>query len=246
MIPDLATGQLSLILDGLDEAYVRAGIEGLESLAADVDEILGGQSEADPSHASFVVLGRSVAIEFFALVLDDRGITPERLAIGFLRGGQASELIDLEAGAGAGNQGYAETRDRLLEWIRRSIDRHPRSQAGPAFSATRRFSPPLVATYRIRSTGSRTRSQAAQGGAYWDPFMRVDQDILSREQRKVRAQLDADDRVSEEFFSPAHQIQMLLATTPSVSSKRAGTRRMKRRGVKPRRLHVRRWRAIHS
>ncbi|MDQ3822504.1 MAG: ATP-binding protein [Actinomycetota bacterium] len=215
LIPSLASGELSLILDGLDEAYVRAGVEGLESLAADLEEVLGGARPAERSHASFLVLGRSTAIELFALVLEDRGIAPTRLAIGFFSGDLASRLIDAEAGAGVRQQAYAETRDRLIESIRRSIGPDVQQEEENSFLG---YAPVLYAlgSYLAEpgDVAAALDSQAAQGGAYWDQLVRVNRDILAREQRKVRAQLDAADRVSDQFFTPEHQIQMLLADNP--------------------------------
>jgi hypothetical protein len=215
LIPNLASGDLSLILDGLDEAYVRAGVEGLESLAADVREILGGSVSAEQTHASFVVLGRSVAIELFALVLEDRGIVPTRLSIGFFDGELAARLIDAEAGAGTRRQEYAETRDRLVESIRRSIGPDVEDVEENSFLG---YAPVLYALGSYLADPSDVNAalnqQAAQGGAYWDQLVRVNHDILVREQRKVRAQLDMGDRVSGEFFSPENQIRMLLADSP--------------------------------
>jgi hypothetical protein len=215
VIPSLATGRLSLILDGLDEAYVRAGVDGLESLAADIEEILEGAGSAESPYASFVVLGRSTAAELFALVLEDRGITPTRLSIGFFSGELACRLIDAEAGDGTNWQEYPEIRDRLIESIRRSIGPDVAEAEESSFLG---YAPVLYALGNYLSDPGDVKaaldSQAAPGGAYWDQLVRVNEDILLREQRKVRAQLDSDERVSADFFSPEHQIEMLLADDP--------------------------------
>jgi hypothetical protein len=214
LIARLSAGDLSLVLDGLDEAYVRSGIEGLEALAADVAEVVG-RASTSAGGVSLIVLGRSTAIDLFALALEDRSVSAGHLRIGFFENEAATRLIDAQAEEGISRPGYVATRDRLLGSIRASI----RSEADPEDETSfLGYAPVLNALGRYLAYPAEVAdaldAQPAQGGAFWQQLVRVNYDILERERRKVRNQLEAPEQVSEEFFSPEHQMRMLLSRNP--------------------------------
>ena len=215
LVPQLAKAQVSLVLDGLDEAYVRSGVDGLEALASDVHEILYDAAPQN-SGVTFVVLGRSTAIELFALALDDAGVTSSRLGIGFFDPVAAKQLVDSQAGSGVEKRSYVETRDRLLTAIRESIG----SEEDDGESSFLGYAPVLNAIGRYLAEPEEVASaldrQAAQGGAFWDQLVRVGDEILARETRKVWAQIEDPEKLSKEFYSPAHQMEMLLAARPKL------------------------------
>jgi hypothetical protein len=214
VVPAISSGSLSIILDGLDEAYVRSGIDGLHALAIDIRDVMQHGREPSPA-VSFVVLGRPTAVEFFELILNELGVKSERLAIEFFSGDSADALIDAQAGAGVTKPQYQQARNKLMESIEASIgsdisehDRQSFLGYAPVLSALGNYlrdpAEVLVAL----------ANQSAQGGAFSDQLVQVNLDILRREQLKVRQQLDDPSAVSDAFFSAEHQLQMLLSDTP--------------------------------
>jgi hypothetical protein len=96
LIRDLRSGKSTLVLDGLDEAQLRAGREHTIAFLRNIVELVKG---AESLLGQIVIFGRGDSIETSYLVFGESGITPFMATIAPMTLPQANELINLELDA---------------------------------------------------------------------------------------------------------------------------------------------------
>lgn len=87
----LISGEVALILDSLDEAFLRSGWTGMERLAKQIGD-LSTKSAGDKLR--IVALGRPDAADYFALMLTDAGVQPGRARLSYLPRQSAIDVVN--------------------------------------------------------------------------------------------------------------------------------------------------------
>jgi hypothetical protein len=87
-LAEIASGQIALVIDALDEAQLRSGTEGFAAGLEDLSKIV-----QSPSALPATLLGRATAAEEAWLILEEAGLSPCLLEIEYFDDKQSAEFI---------------------------------------------------------------------------------------------------------------------------------------------------------
>lgn len=111
-LQDIVSGTTGIIIDALDEGYQKTNTQGFFDFLDDV------AANVSTNSCSFIMLGRTNAIELTSLYLDDKGVKVAVLQIEPFSSIKAKEFIDKQVSLSHNNQymeTYIETRDYVLD-----------------------------------------------------------------------------------------------------------------------------------
>lgn len=111
-LQDIVSGKTGIIIDALDEGYQKTNTQGFFDFLDDVAANISTNS------CSFIMLGRTNAIELTSLYLDDKDVKVAVLQIEPFSSIKAKEFIDKQVSLSHNNQymeTYIETRDYVLD-----------------------------------------------------------------------------------------------------------------------------------
>ena len=111
-LQDIVSGKTGIIIDALDEGYQKTNTQGFFDFLDDV------AANVSTNSCSFIMLGRTNAIELTSLYLDDKGVKVAVLQIEPFSSIKAKEFIDKQVSLSHNNQymeTYIETRDYVLD-----------------------------------------------------------------------------------------------------------------------------------
>lgn len=111
-LQDIVSGKTGIIIDALDEGYQKTNTQGFFDFLDDV------AANASTNSCSFIMLGRTNAIELTSLYLDDKDVKVAVLQIEPFSSIKAKEFIDKQVSLSHNNQymeTYIETRDYVLD-----------------------------------------------------------------------------------------------------------------------------------
>ncbi|MEI6749678.1 MAG: hypothetical protein WCM93_11005 [Bacteroidota bacterium] len=111
-VEKLKSGKSSLIIDALDEGYMKTTAQGFNSF---LDEIIDISS--DSGATPFILLGRTQVIEHCALYFDEKSIEVKLLSIEPFTVDQAKEFIDKQINEQKFVQQYEDLRDFIIESV---------------------------------------------------------------------------------------------------------------------------------
>ena len=111
-IAQLRTGKSFLIIDAMDEGYLKTTANGYDSFLDNIASI----SKTSPN-TCVVILGRTQAIDHTYLYLDEKGVKVSLLSIEAFTIGQAKEFIDKQLDIQGFEQQYIIVRDYIIETI---------------------------------------------------------------------------------------------------------------------------------
>ena len=201
-------GQASLIIDGLDEARMIATQEHFVAFLRDVKDL------AEPRRKPLVLLGRTGAVLESWMILDDLGVDPTVLEIGYYDQHQASRFAKLQArhlrNEPHGRVPDGEAIDLLLDRFRRQTSEEPGVFAG--------YSPVLIAVANSVAEPSSPSDQNTmklisriQQGAEPVTLVGITQSILEREQQKLRREDLEDSSLVGKLYNSDEQLGRLAA-----------------------------------
>ena len=111
-LQDIESGNTGIIIDALDEGYQKTNTQGFFDFLDDV------AANVSKNSCSFIMLGRTNAIELTSLYLDEKDVKVAVLQIEPFSSKKAKEFIDKQVLISFNNQfkkTYIETRDYVLE-----------------------------------------------------------------------------------------------------------------------------------
>ena len=111
-LQDIVSGKTGIIIDALDEGYQKTNTQGFFDFLDDV------AANVSTNSCSFIMLGRTNAIELTSLYLDDKDVKVAVLQIEPFSSIKAKEFIDKQVSLSHNNQymeTYIETRDYVLD-----------------------------------------------------------------------------------------------------------------------------------
>ena len=111
-LQDIESGNTGVIIDALDEGYQKTNTQGFFDFLDDV------AANVSTNSCSFIMLGRTNAIELTSLYLDDKDVKVAVLQIEPFSSTKAKEFIDKQVSLSLKNQYkeiYIETRDYVLD-----------------------------------------------------------------------------------------------------------------------------------
>lgn len=111
-LQDIVNGKTGIIIDALDEGYQKTNTQGFFDFLDDV------AANVSTNSCSFIMLGRTNAIELTSLYLDDKDVKVAVLQIEPFSSIKAKEFIDKQVSLSHNNQymeTYIETRDYVLD-----------------------------------------------------------------------------------------------------------------------------------
>lgn len=111
-LQDIESGNTGIIIDALDEGYQKTNTQGFFDFLDDV------AANVSKNSCSFIMLGRTNAIELTSLYLDDKDVKVAVLQIEPFSSTKAKEFIDKQVSLSLKNQYkeiYIETRDYVLD-----------------------------------------------------------------------------------------------------------------------------------
>jgi hypothetical protein len=207
LINDLRSGQATIVLDGLDEAQLRAGREHTIAFLNNIVELVSGSAAAV---GQVIIFGRREAIETSYLVLSENSIEPFVVRIAPLTHKQSNRLIDFELGEKTLNSKpfnvhrvhpvpFAELRDSLFREV--ASDLGASSTDDDYWNEVGEFLgyPPVLLVFAehlavenpaAELAARKEHSTAAVGATlHGDLLKKIVEGILDRESRKVRTQL---------------------------------------------------------
>lgn len=111
-IEGLKSGENVIIVDALDEGYIKTTIDGFNSFLSEIGN-LAKQSKSTP----FVILGRTQVLEHAWLYFDDMGVATSLFKIEPFTVSQATEFIDKQVGEQKYDQQYKLVRDYVIESV---------------------------------------------------------------------------------------------------------------------------------
>lgn len=208
LIADLRAGKSAIVLDGLDEAQLRAGREHTVAFLENIIEIVADSSAAT---GQIVMFGRREAIETSYLVFADNNVTATIANIAPLTHEQSNELIDLELSNKTIRSRpydvhkthpipFAELRETLFREIATALGAS-NSSADNYWNEVGNFLgyPPVLLVFAERlavenPAADLAEARAGSGGTptyvrHGDLLKRIVEGILDRESQKVRQQL---------------------------------------------------------
>lgn len=111
-VNQLRDGQSFLIIDAVDEGFLKTTADGYDSFLDDIASISKGLS-----NTCIIILGRTQAIEHTYLYLDDKDVKTLLLTIETFTIKQAKEFIDKQLGIQNYQQQYQIVRDYIIDTI---------------------------------------------------------------------------------------------------------------------------------
>lgn len=111
-LQNIVSGKTGIIIDALDEGYQKTNTQGFFDFLDDV------AANVSTNSCSFIMLGRTNAIELTSLYLDDKDVKVAVLQIEPFSSIKAKEFIDKQVSLSHNNQymeTYIETRDYVLD-----------------------------------------------------------------------------------------------------------------------------------
>lgn len=225
-------GRTGLILDGLDEAQLQAGVEHFFAFIQDVADLASG---AVPL-GQIVLLGRPDSIAGVKSVLEGRSVGVTELALMPLSWSAASDLIDSTLDATAyrlhrsARVPFGDLRDAVLDDLAVALtsDERPAEDQWPDVAEFLGY-PPVLQALASRLAVSNPKSElerARQRGgkqrvSRGDLLVSVVEYILDRESRKVRdnlagpLQFDESDSSLRALYTREEQVVRILARSGS-------------------------------
>ncbi|GET31479.1 hypothetical protein PbJCM13498_03420 [Prolixibacter bellariivorans] len=111
-VEGLKTGKATLIIDALDEGYIKTTVQGFNSFLDEIVNICG-----DADGIPFVLLGRTQVMEHCWLYLEENGVETSLLKIEPFTVAQANEFIDKQIDERKFPQEYKKTRDYIIKSV---------------------------------------------------------------------------------------------------------------------------------
>jgi hypothetical protein len=208
LISDLRSGKAAIVLDGLDEAQLRAGRDHTIAFLNNIVELV---RDATVACGQIIIFGRREAAETSFLVFDDNNVNAIMTAIAPLTHEQSNELIDLElSGKTIGSRPYDVHKTHPVPFgeLRDSLFREIAVALGAADSDGDEYwnevgdflgYPPVLLVFAERLAVDNPSAELAQTRVvsgepprhvnYGDLLKKIVEGILDREKQKVRNQL---------------------------------------------------------
>ncbi|WP_047450129.1 hypothetical protein [Alistipes sp. ZOR0009] len=111
-VEKLKTGQSTLIIDALDEGYIKTTVQGFNSFLDGIVEI-----SSDSKGTPFILLGRTQVMEHCMFYFDDKNIDAKLLSIEPFTVDQAKEFIDKQINEQRYIQQYKDLRDFIIQSV---------------------------------------------------------------------------------------------------------------------------------
>lgn len=108
----LKNGENIIIIDALDEGYVKTTLSAFNSFLDGIIDIAH-----DAYDTPFILLGRTQVIEHCWLYLDDKGVTTSMLKIEPFTVNQAEDFLDKQIGEQKFDQQYKEVRNYIISSV---------------------------------------------------------------------------------------------------------------------------------
>ena len=208
LINNLNSGNAALVLDGLDEAQLRAGRDHTIAFLTNIVELVKDSSSAT---GQIIIFGRREAIETSYLVFNDNNISPAMVTIASLTYEQSNKLIDFSLSDKTINARpydvhrthsvpFGQLRDKLFGEIASALGASGSTvdeywnEVGDflgyppvllAFAERLAVDNPAAELSRTQTGGGQTPRNAQHG----DLLKTIVEGILDRESQKVRNQL---------------------------------------------------------
>lgn len=220
-LASLATGRICLVLDGLDEALVRSTEGNFLQFLEDTTQLLRGSEK--PSRPSIVMFARRETAEIAAAWLDE--LVVQRLEIAYFDRPQSDLFVERCLASRnppppGSPQKQAEVRDRLFERIS-TVFGGADPWAGEEARTFAGYAPVLNAlaervVAELQDGRDESVIETPPGGdqTVWAFLTEVCDEILVREQQKFLSAVADLLPGGEAAFSPAEQLDLLVADRP--------------------------------
>jgi hypothetical protein len=228
----MGSGDFAIVMDGLDEAAIKAGLANLEAFAADVATVL---KALRPTRPPVIMFARAETAGLTALILEELELPIAHYSISYFDRQRAEEFLDVKLDLRADRNHrthrvpFKKAREMLFEKVFAVLGVELGSWDEPEARGFLGYAPALEAlaeyldhTNYAALTNEIEQSLAQAGTAeqqsIWRFLIGIIERVLDREQRKLRENLPEDllNRIKEAgkldaVYSPAEQCSRLLA-----------------------------------
>lgn len=198
-------GCASLIIDGLDEARMRANHGGYTAFMDDVVRLIG------PKYKPLVLFGRTGAVEDAWLVLSDKGLEPPVLEIGYFNQSQSAEFCKIQVQSARNDNSIREPDDRAVDLLLGRM-RETLQVKEDSFSG---YAPVLIALAErvVDPVNPNTQAFIARLEKDQEPLTLtgIADSIMRREQEKLNSLPFQNQSLRGKLYAPDEQIVRLLA-----------------------------------
>ena len=209
----LSDGSVCLVLDAMDEAFVRAGAAGVEVAMQNLQSVIGKGG----SNPKVLIFGRNDTMADIKRMLDGATVETASLEVQFFSKSEARAYVFSKSPKEVQAQ-----RDKLDEFLERFFDRVELEVGANSWEQAKAFlgyAPVLEALSQAFDESDhplRSLNEALNDSTderVWELLSRVVSGILARESRKFSTSLGADRarvQFAFETYSPKAQLELLL------------------------------------